>query len=60
MKYLLHRMAVVHRKLDSEITHETKRRWPDALRIARLKKLRLALKDRLAGHIGKPAFSIRS
>jgi len=51
MKYLLYRMAVVHRKLDDEIEHEAKRNWPDAFRLARLKKLRLALKDRITGHI---------
>ena len=53
MNYQIYRMAVVHRKLDEEIKQEGKRRIPDTFRLLRLKKLRLALKDRLAGHIGK-------
>ena len=41
------RMATVHRKLDEEIRRELKRRFPDGLRLQRLKKLKLAIKDRL-------------
>ncbi|MBY0509649.1 MAG: YdcH family protein [Rhodospirillaceae bacterium] len=48
MNDLLYRMSIVHRKLDKEIKHEATRRLPDFLRLARLKKLRLALKDRIA------------
>ncbi|MBL8644068.1 MAG: YdcH family protein [Rhodospirillaceae bacterium] len=51
MNYLLYRMSVVHRKLDNQIDRETKWRWSDPARLASLKKLRLALKDRIAGHI---------
>lgn len=60
MKDLLYRMSVVHRKLDLEIINEAKRRWPDVWRLARLKKLRLALRDRIAGHIKPPGLNAQS
>jgi hypothetical protein len=44
----------VHRRLDEEIRSEWKQRFPDTLRLARLKKLRLAIKDRMVGHL-RPA-----
>lgn len=50
MNALMFRLSVIHRRLDDEIRRELKRRTPDALRVLRLKKLRLAVKDRLAGH----------
>lgn len=50
MSGMLYRLSVVHRKLDDEIRRETRRRVPDAFRLLRLKKLKLAVKDRLAGH----------
>ena len=42
------RLRVLHRQLDREIDVERSRRMPDGLRILRLKKLKLAIKDRLA------------
>jgi len=60
MKHILYRMSVVHRKLDDQIKQEAKRRWPDTLRLAHLKKLRLALKDRIVGHVKVPAFRTQS
>jgi len=42
-----HRLLSVHARLDGEIRQETKRRVPDGIRILRLKKLRLAVKDRM-------------
>lgn len=56
------RMATVHRKLDEEIGRELKRRFPDRLRLQRLKKLRLALKDRLHRHAnpGRKAPDVRT
>lgn len=39
--------SMVHRRLDDEIRQELKRRMPDTIRLLRLKKLRLAIKDRL-------------
>ena len=51
MNALIYRLSVIHRRLDDEIHREVKRRIPDSLRLLRLKKLRLAVKDRLAGHV---------
>jgi len=36
-----------HQKLDAQLRAAQGRRWVDPLEIARLKKLKLALKDRL-------------
>jgi len=47
MNALIYRLTVIHRKLDDEIRRELKRRFPDSIRLLRLKKLRLAIKDRL-------------
>lgn len=44
------RLRLMHRRLEHEIAHEQTRRAPDPFRIARLKKLRLAVKDCLAGY----------
>lgn len=41
------RLAVTHQRLDDAIRDESKRSWPDVARIQRLKKLKLAIKDRL-------------
>ena len=38
---------LVHRRLDAEIRKSLQTRLPDAVRIIRLKKLKLAVKDRL-------------
>ena len=42
------RLSTIHRKLDDEIRRELKRRFPDSIRLLRLKKTKLAVKDRLA------------
>ena len=47
MNATLYRLTVIHRRLDEEIRRELKRRFPDPLRLLRLKKLKLAVKDRL-------------
>ncbi len=47
MNPIIYRLTVIHRRLDEEIRHELKRRLPDSMRLLRLKKLRLAVKDRL-------------
>jgi hypothetical protein len=46
-------LSVIHRRLDEEIRFELKRRFPDAIRLLRLKKLKLAVKDRLHSHMLK-------
>jgi hypothetical protein len=43
-----YRLTQTHRRLDEAIASEMSRRLPDSLRLLRLKKLRLAVKDRLA------------
>ncbi|MCR5870747.1 MULTISPECIES: DUF465 domain-containing protein [unclassified Sphingomonas] len=47
MNAFMYRLSVIHRKLDDEIRRELKRRFPDSIKLLRLKKLRLAVKDRL-------------
>jgi uncharacterized protein len=49
MNIILHRLKLVHARLESEIRRELKARWPDRERVSRLKKLKLAIKDRLHG-----------
>jgi uncharacterized protein len=49
MNTIIHRLKLVHARLDAEIRRELKARWPDRDRVTRLKKLRLAIKDRLYG-----------
>ena len=34
-------------RIEDAIGHEQRKRWPDGLRLLHLKKLRLAIKDRL-------------
>ena len=47
MKTLIYRLTMIHRKIDDNIRGELARRFPDSIRLLRLKKLRLAVKDRL-------------
>ncbi|MFC7498473.1 DUF465 domain-containing protein [Enterovirga sp. GCM10030262] len=54
MNPFIYRLTVVHHKLDGEIRRELKKRVPDSFRLLRLKKLKLAVKDRLHGHLLKP------
>jgi len=43
----LYHLSQLHKRLDDEIRTELRRRAPDSIRLLRLKKLRLAVKDRL-------------
>ena len=45
-----YRLGLMKHRLDGAIGDETARRTPDRFKLLRLKKLRLAIKDRLAGH----------
>ena len=47
MKALIYKLTTLHGRLEDEIRMELKRRLPDTMRLLRLKKLRLAVKDRL-------------
>jgi len=51
MNSILLRLAAAHQLLSREIRREAKRRAPNAERLARLKRERLAVKDRLARHL---------
>lgn len=50
MSNLIERLIAAHRILNREIRRELTRRLPDQLRLIRLKKERLAIKDRLFRH----------
>jgi hypothetical protein len=54
MNAVVFRLTRIHRRLDDEIRRELKLRFPNSLRLLRLKKLRLAVKDRLFGQALKP------
>lgn len=47
MNPVLHRMQLIHRRLDTEVRRELAARFPDQGRVKRLKKLKLAIKDQL-------------
>jgi len=42
------RLIVLHTRLDRAVRRETRRRVPDQVRLSRLKKLRLVVKDRIS------------
>jgi hypothetical protein len=54
MNPFVYKLTVVHRRLDEEIRRELKRRIPDTIRLLRLKKLKLAIKDRLHVYSVRP------
>ncbi|RXD06653.1 DUF465 domain-containing protein [Sphingomonas sp. UV9] len=47
MSMFSYKLTQLHKQLDDQIRVEMKRRMPDALRLLRLKRLRLNVKDRL-------------
>jgi uncharacterized protein len=47
MSDTLFRLMQMHQRLDQKLRDELRRRWPDMGEIARLKKLKLAIKDKL-------------
>lgn len=49
-----YRLTLAHSKLDAEISREQKRRAPDSVRLLRLKKLKLAIKDRMHRLVAGP------
>ena len=50
MTQLIERLIAAHRLLNREIRRELQSRTPDRFRVIRLKKERLAIKDRLFRH----------
>ena len=55
MSAVLFRLMERHQKLDAQLRAARSRHWADPLEIARLKKLKLALKDRLARLTRQPS-----
>jgi uncharacterized protein YdcH (DUF465 family) len=55
MNVLIERLIATHRLLNREIRRELGRRIPDQLRLTRLKKQRLAVKDQLFRHVPEAA-----
>ena len=47
MNPVIRRLKLIHARLEAEIRRELKTRFPDQGRVARLKKLKLAIKDQL-------------
>lgn len=54
MSSAMYRLTNIHRGLDEAISREAGRRLPDSLKLLRLKKLRLLVKDRLALLMTRP------
>ena len=53
MSSATYRLTQTHRRLDDAISEELRRRLPDSLKLLRLKRLRLAVKDRLTALMRK-------
>ncbi len=51
MTIFSYKLTQLHTQLDDQIRVEMKRRMPDPWRLLRLKRLRLAVKDRLHARI---------
>jgi uncharacterized protein len=54
MTHLLYRLMERHQKLDARLVEARRSAWVDPFEIARLKKLKLAVKDRLMRVVRKP------
>ena len=54
MSTQVYRLTLAHQNLDDAIRREMTRPLPDSIRLLRLKKLRLAVKDRLAALMRLP------
>ena len=55
MNALIERLIATHRLITREIRRELARRIPDHIRLTRLKKQRLAVKDQLVRHVPEAA-----
>ncbi len=55
------RLLERHQRLDSRLQQARTRRWADPFEIARLKKLKLAIKDRVSRLLarGRPVHAVR-
>jgi hypothetical protein len=50
MTFSSFRLMQYHQKIDRELRAEIARRWPDGFRVQKLKRLKLAVKDRLQNY----------
>lgn len=55
MSPVMYKLTRTHLSLDEAISRELKRRLPDRLKLLRLKKLRLRVKDRLTALMARKA-----
>ena len=53
MSSRMYKLTRIHRGLDEAISRESTRRLPDSLKLLRLKKLRLLVKDRLTSMMSR-------
>lgn len=53
----LARLRAIHDRLDRELHAERTRPLPDSTRLARLKKFKLAVKDRIAARSAQSAYA---
>jgi uncharacterized protein len=57
MKSHFFNLMLMHQRLDDRLQQERVRRWPDVMRIQQLKKLKLAIKDRMTRLQLQPAMN---
>lgn len=57
MSNRIYRLLERHQKLDDRLRRAQSRRFVDPFEISRLKKIKLAIKDRIARLAGRGAFS---
>jgi hypothetical protein len=55
MSHYIFRLLSRHQQLDDALRSEQKRPWPDFARLQRLKRMKLAVKDRLSALIARRA-----
>jgi hypothetical protein len=53
MSQMIFRLMSRHQQIDEALRLEQRLRWPDFARLQRLKKLKLAIKDRLAALLAR-------
>lgn len=54
MTWRAFRLSELHRRIDEKLRREQRYSWPNPIEIVRLKKLKLAIKDKLAALAREP------